>query len=138
MNLAGATPVQIDVVGAEGRNFELQSVFQDNDDAEIRADRIRTRENSLHLLRVRIGSDVDIFRRKPADHVPNATAGEVGDVAVVAEFCRNGARSFLHSRKIVYPKGRAVHRTPGLLPSCAGDWGQSPLPSAVDGFWRRV
>ena len=45
MNLAGATPVQIDIVGAEGRDFELESVFQNNDDAEMRADRIGAREN---------------------------------------------------------------------------------------------
>src|SRR4030095_7409641 len=100
---------QIDIVGAEGSNFELQSVFQDNDNAEMRADRIRACKNFLHLLRARIGGDVNIFRREPADHVPNATAGEVGDVAVVVEFCRYGARSFLHSRRIVHPKGRAVH-----------------------------
>src|SRR5437868_14560183 len=65
----------------------------------MRPDRISARKNFLHLLRACIGGDIDIFRRKPAHHVPDATTGEVGDMAVLAELCRNRARGFLHGRR---------------------------------------
>src|SRR5204863_278407 len=76
MNLARTTSVQINIVGTEGRDFELESVFQNDNDSEVRADRISAREQFLHFLRARVGGDVDVFRRKLTHHVAHAAAGE--------------------------------------------------------------
>ena len=85
-------PVEISAVGAEGRDLELQSVFQHDDDAEMRADRIGAGENFLHLLRARIGRDVDVLRRLAADQIAHAAAGEIGDVAGRAQSIDERAR----------------------------------------------
>src|SRR5256886_6335265 len=49
MNFARATPVQVDVVGTEGSDFELESVFQNDNYSKMRADRIGAPEEFLHF-----------------------------------------------------------------------------------------
>ena len=44
MNFAWAAPVQVDVVGTKGSDFELESVFQNDNYSKMRADGIGARE----------------------------------------------------------------------------------------------
>ena len=81
MHFRRVPAVEISAVGAEGRDLELQVIFQNDDDAEMRADRVGAAEDFLHFLRARVGRDVDVFRNLTADEIAHAAACEVGDVA---------------------------------------------------------
>ena len=77
--------VKINAVSPEGRDLELEVIFQNDDDAEMCADRIGTMENFLHLGGARVSCDVEIFWSLTADEIAHAAAGEVGDVAGCAQ-----------------------------------------------------
>src|SRR6266853_4997870 len=111
MNLARAASVQVDVVGTEGGDFELESVFQNDNDSKVRADRIGAREQFLHFLRSRVSRDVDVFRREIAHHVADTAASKKGGVVVFAQFCRDGARCFFH----------CLHTSSVAAPVCRGE-----------------
>jgi hypothetical protein len=73
--------IEINAVGSESRDLELQVIFQNDYDAEMRANRVGTAEDFLHFLRARVGRDVDVFRNLTADEIAHAAACEVGNVA---------------------------------------------------------
>ena len=77
--------VEISAVGPESRDLELQVIFQNDYDAEMRANRVGAAENLLHLGGVRVGRDIDIFRNLTADEIAHAAACEVGGVAGCAQ-----------------------------------------------------
>src|SRR6266853_3350609 len=111
MNLARAASVQVDVVGTEGGDFELESVFQNDNDSKVRTDRIGAREQFLHFLWSRVSRDVDVFRREIAHHVADTAASKKGGVVVFAQFCRDGARCFFH----------CLHTSSVAAPVCRGE-----------------
>ena len=61
----------------------------------MRADRVGASKDFLHFLGARIGCDIDVFRRLPADQIAHATAGEIGDVAGCAESFATSARAVI-------------------------------------------
>ena len=71
-------PIEVSAVGTKGRDLKLQAIFQDDDDAEMRANRIGAAEDFLHLFGSRVGRDIDVFRRLAADEITHTTAGEIG------------------------------------------------------------
>src|SRR5207248_6932167 len=111
MNFAWPTSVQVNVVGTEGSDFELEFVFQNDNYSKMGADRIGARKQFLDFLRSRVSRDVDVFRREIAHHVADAAAGKEGDLIVFAQFCRDGARCFFHCR----------HTSSVAAPICRGE-----------------
>src|SRR5947209_8977175 len=90
------TMVEIGTVGPKGRDFEVETVFRDNDYPEMRTDSIRAWESLPDDVRRGICRDVEIFRRQTAHHVAHATAREIGKVTACAETSANGAGSLFH------------------------------------------
>src|SRR5437660_368866 len=111
MNFARATPVQVDVVGTEGSDFELESVFQNDNYSKMRADRIGAPEQFLHFLRSRVSRDVDVFRRETTHHVADAAAGKEGDMIMFAQLCGDRACRFFH----------CLHKPTVAGPLCRGE-----------------
>ena len=91
-------PVDIAFIRAKSGNLELKAVFQHDDDAKVRANRVRVREKLLHGFGPRTGSDVVILRRQTAHHVAHTTASEVRDIIVLAQTRGNFARRLFHRR----------------------------------------
>src|ERR1039458_4744872 len=83
----GGWPPSIDIhiVGTKSCDFELEFVFQNNDDAKMRTDCVSTRKYFLHIFRPRIGGDVDVFGRFTSNQITHRTTGEVGDVPAVTQ-----------------------------------------------------
>ena len=98
MDCARPPAVEIGVIGAKGGDFELEPVLDHHDDAEMRADRVGARKSLLHYLRGGVCGNVEIFRRFAADDVADTAAGEVGDVAAIAQTGRDFARGLFHGR----------------------------------------
>ena len=92
----GPPSIDINVVGAKGRHFKLKSIFDHNNHAEMRANRVGAWKNFLHQLRSRVGRDVDVLRRFAADNIAHTTSGEVGDVTALAQTRSNFARCLFH------------------------------------------
>src|SRR6266536_1393261 len=99
MHRARAPSVDVSLVGAKGRDFELETVFQHDYDAKTRADRVGAREKFLYTFRLRVGSDVEILWRFAAKNVAHATAGEMGDVTFFTQTRGNLACRLFHRRK---------------------------------------
>src|SRR5947207_1737009 len=85
MNLRWSPSIEIGVIGAKGRDFELKVVLQDDNDAKTRAYRVSAREHMLHLLRARIRRDIEIFRRQTTHHIAHTATSEIGDVPAFAQ-----------------------------------------------------
>src|SRR5438105_1033408 len=85
MDCARPPSVDIGVVATKGGDFELESVLEHDDDAELRAYRVGAREDLLDCLGPRIGCDIDVFGGLAADQITHATAREIRDRAVVAQ-----------------------------------------------------
>ncbi len=81
MNRDRMPSIEVCAVGAKGRDFDLEAVFQHHDDAKVCPDRIGALKGSLHLLGRRIGRDVEIFGRLAAQEVAHAAAREVSNMA---------------------------------------------------------
>src|SRR5262245_57683130 len=62
----------------------------------MRPDRIGAGENFLHVLRARVGRDVDVFRNLTANKIPYASACEVGNVAGCAQSIHERASGRKH------------------------------------------
>src|SRR5437762_7227740 len=80
MDCTRMSSVDVGVIGAKGRDFELEIAFHYDNHAKVCADRISARKKLLHFFGSRVSGDVEVFRRNPADDVAHATAGEVGNV----------------------------------------------------------
>ena len=74
---AGPAAVEISAIGTESRDLELKSIFQNNDDAEMRADRVSSRKKLLHDFRPRIRRDIDVLGRFAAKQIAHTSAGIV-------------------------------------------------------------
>ena len=92
--------VEINAVGPESRDLELQVIFQNDDDAEMRANRVGAAEDFLHFLRARVGRDIDILGRLAANQIAHATACEVGGVPGRAQSIAQSARGHFHRRHL--------------------------------------
>jgi hypothetical protein len=79
------TSVQIDAIGAKSRDLKLPVFFQHHNDAEVCANRISAGKDFLHVLRARIGRDVEIFRSLTPDKITDAATREVSEVACCAQ-----------------------------------------------------
>src|SRR5690349_16460005 len=99
MNCSGAPSVDVSLVGPKCRHLKLEIIFQYDDHSKVRADRISPWKKFLHCLRSHVGSDVVILWRQAADQVAHTTTGEVRDMAIFAQACRDFARSFFHGRR---------------------------------------
>src|SRR4030095_9184334 len=88
--------VDVSLIGPKRRHLKLEIVFQYDDDAKMRTDRIGSRKKSLHHFRSRVGGDVVVLRRQTADHVAHTTTGEIRDVPILAQACSDFARRFFH------------------------------------------
>src|SRR5262245_61365273 len=96
MNRAWVPSIDVSVIGAKGGHFKLKAVLQHNDYTEMRTDRIRAREERLHIFRTRVSSDVVILRCQTAHHVAHATACEVRDVPLFTEARRDLTCGLFH------------------------------------------
>src|SRR2546423_7307147 len=94
------TMVEIGTVGPKGRDFEVETVFRDNDHPEMRTDSIRAWESLPDDVRRGICRDVEIFRRQTAHHVAHGPTREVCDVPVVAQTACDLTRSCFHRRHL--------------------------------------
>src|SRR4030095_16987264 len=65
----------------------------------MRTDRVGARKKFLHSFRLRVGGDVEILWRFATNDVAYATAGEIGDMAVLPQTCGNLACRLFHQRK---------------------------------------
>ena len=83
MDRARTSSIDINIIRAKGRDFELKFVLDHDDYSELGADRIGARKNFLHDFRSRVGCDVDVLRRFAANQITNAAAGEIGDMTFV-------------------------------------------------------
>ena len=72
--------VDVNPVRPEAGDLELVARLAHRDDAEVRADGERARKQRLHLLRPRVGGDVEVLGCDPAQGVAHAPAGEVRGV----------------------------------------------------------
>src|SRR5262245_56197808 len=117
MHRAWMSPVNISVIGAEGRHLELKAVLQDDNYPKMRTDRVRARKKRLHSFRARVSSDVIILRRQSTHHVAYATACEVRDVPLLTQSRRYFPCGVFH--------GRSFHRTT----ITASPWKSGSLPN---------
>ena len=125
MHRAWVPAVDVSVIGAKGGYLELKAVLQHDDYAEMRTDRVRSREKRLHRFRARVSSDVVILRCQTAHHVAHATACEVRDVPLLtqaaprlcAPLCFHGRR--FHRTMVGRFTGTAQFTR--MTISCAGD-----------------
>src|SRR6266581_8781921 len=99
MHRAWMPSIDVSLVGAKGRDFELETVFQHDYDAKMRADRVGAREKFLYTFRLRVGSDVEILWRFAANDVAHATASKISDVAFFTQTLGNLACRLFHRRK---------------------------------------
>src|SRR5947209_13139392 len=127
MHRRRSTSIQVNIVGAEGCDFELKSILYHNDYAEVGAYSMCSRKNFLHLFGMCIRDDINVLRRTPANHVAHATAGEIGGVARAPQTGTNFPRRLFHER--CFHLLRAVHPGP-LLPCGSGRW-RSIAPISV-------
>src|SRR5450432_1278565 len=116
MHLVWMPPVEIGAIGAEGRNFKLEAVFQHHDHTEMRAHRVSAGKDFLHILRPRVGRDIDILRDLPPDEVAHATAGKVGDMTRGSQPLNDAARRGFRRRKFVGAHNCAHLRAGTLAP----------------------
>src|SRR5205085_8100147 len=61
MHLHRMPSIEVSAVRSKGRDLELKSIFEHNDDAEMRADCVSARKDFLDDLRPRVGRDIEIF-----------------------------------------------------------------------------
>src|SRR5438552_8394564 len=99
MHGARVPPIDICFVRTKGRYFELETVFQHDDYAKMRADRVRSLEKLLHNFWPGIGGDIEVFRRLAADDIADATASEVRDMTALPQTRGNFSRRLFHRRK---------------------------------------
>ena len=77
--------VDVRIVGAKRRDLDPHAAFDDEDHAELSADRDRVRKQALHLAGARAGGDVEIaVGRDPEQSIAHAATGEVGHVPGLA------------------------------------------------------
>jgi hypothetical protein len=91
--------VDVRLVGAKGRDLELETVFQHDDDAKMRTDRVGARKKVLHRFRLRVGSNVEILWRFATNDIAHATASEISDMAILPQACGHLACRLFHRRK---------------------------------------
>src|SRR2546423_9016598 len=96
MNCSWVPSVDVSLIRPKSCHLKLEIVFQNNDDAKVRADRIGSWIKSLHDFGARIGRDVVILWRQAANHVAHTTTGEVRDVTILAQARSDPARRFFH------------------------------------------
>src|ERR687891_97813 len=99
MHCAGVPSVDIRLVGTKRRHFKLETVFQHDDDAKMRTDRVGARKKFLHSFWLRVGGDVEILWRFATNDVAHATASERRDMAVLSQTRGNLACRLFHRRK---------------------------------------
>src|SRR6185295_2765310 len=85
VDAARPAAVHVGVVRAERGDLERDALLDHQDDAELRPDRDRAREERLDGLRPGAGRDVEVLRMAPEELVAHAAAGEVRLVARVAQ-----------------------------------------------------
>src|SRR5437899_1283891 len=74
VNCRRVAAVDVGVVGAKGRDFELKAVLDHDNDAKMRAHSVSARKNLLHCFGCSVCRDVEIFRRQPTHDVAYSTA----------------------------------------------------------------
>src|SRR5262249_60428036 len=104
MNCGWVPPVNVSVVGSKCCHLKLEIIFQYDDHAKMRADRIGSWKKSLHRFRPCVGGNVVVFWRQTTDHVAHTPAGEVRDVPLLAQAGGDFARPF-------FPSGRVYSRS---------------------------
>src|SRR5437868_5438992 len=104
------TSIQVDIVGTEGRDFELKFVFANDDDTKMSANSMGPREDFLHLFGPGVCHDINVLGYATADQIANTTAGEIGQMASIAQMRTNLARRFFHERCF----HRSLNEPPGL------------------------
>jgi hypothetical protein len=75
------TAVEVFEVGAECGDFDVSAVFMHQNDAEVGADAVGTREKFQQLFGTCRGGDVEVFRCPAQEQVTNAPAHEIRGVA---------------------------------------------------------
>ena len=91
--------IDIGVIGAEGRDFVLETVFHHEDHSKMRANCVGTRKEFLHNFWPGIGGDIEVFRRLAADDIADATASEVRNMTALPQTRGNFSRRLFHRRK---------------------------------------
>src|SRR5207247_2414427 len=98
MDRAGMPSAYVSVIGTKGRHLKLKTVLQHEDHPKMGADGERAWKKRLHGFRSRVGRNVVILRDQTAHHVTYAAAGEVRDMAALAQTRGNFACDPFHRR----------------------------------------
>ena len=111
---AAVDGVDVRVIVAKGRDFELETVFHHEDHAKMRANRVGAREKLLHDVRLGIRGNVEIFWDLLTDNVAHTAPRKVRDMTAFAQARGNFTRRLFHRRGFHWM--RTVHRTcPSIL-----------------------
>lgn len=81
----GAAAVGIAGVGAEGGDFEVMAVLDNQDDAELFTDGNGVGEDFFQLVGGGVGHNVEIFGVEAEEHIANTTTCEIGGVTGALE-----------------------------------------------------
>ena len=111
MHRRWSASIQVDIIVTEGRDFELKFVFYHNNYAEVGADGMRARKNFLHLFGPRIRHDVNVLGRATANHVADAPAREIGNVARAAQTGTDLPRRLFHEQCFHPIRGGSPNRS---------------------------
>ena len=90
--------IDVRAVRTKGRDLELKSIFEHDDNAEMRADCVSARKDFLDDLRPRVGRDVEIFCGLAAQQIADAAAGVVRDVPGRAQAAHDLTSALFHRR----------------------------------------
>src|SRR5215475_5911254 len=96
MNCGWVPSVDVSLLGPKCCHLKLEIIFQYDDHTKMRPDRIGSWKKSLHHFRSCIGGNVVVLWRQTADHVANATAGEVRNVPFLTQARGDFARCGFH------------------------------------------
>ena len=98
-HLRGATAIRVADVMAVGSHLGCRaygpSLFENEDDPEVRAYGFRLRKVALHEIGSGVGGNIPILRLGPEQQIAHAAAGEDRLMAVLAQDVRGGERGFI-------------------------------------------
>src|SRR5205085_11089337 len=118
---------------------ELKSIFEHDDNAEMRADCVSARKDFLDDLRPRVGRDVEVFCGLAAQQIADTAAGVVRDVPGRAQAAHDLTSALFHRRfhgrtggilTHILPKMKlSMHWILPLIPAASALRYWPPIPS---------
>src|SRR5215469_4932072 len=100
MHRARVPAVDVSLIGTKRGDFKLETVFEYNDHAKMRADRVCPGEKRLHIFRAGVCCDVIIFWCQSAHQVAYAATCEVRNMPLLTQPRCDFARGRFHWRRV--------------------------------------